>query len=275
MAFAMTRALAEVDGRLGSPDRIDVVDVGAGDGSLLEAMTVVLEGTDLGKRTIFTGIDVRSRPSGLSPHIRWQSSAETDVCGLVMAHEWLDEIPLDIAQRDDAGIDRLVLVDRDGCESLGDPVEGTPAAEWMRMWWPLAAPGERAEVGITRDAAWADLCSCVTAGTVLATDYGHMLGERRPTLRGYRRGSLVDPVPDGSCNLTAHVAIDACAAATPADAALSVSTQRQALGSSADIPDPRGMSTQDYARALEDAFAARTLRDPAGRGSFTWLRADR
>ena len=47
----------------------------------------------------------------------------------------------------------------------------------------------------------------------LAIDYAHER-ERRPvygTLTGYRDGHCVSPVPDGSCDITAHVALDACA----------------------------------------------------------------
>ena len=55
-----------------------------------------------------------------------------------------------------------------------------------------------------------DLGSRVRRGAVLAVDYGHTVGERPAdgTLTAYRAGALVVPVPDGSCDLTAHVAID-------------------------------------------------------------------
>ena len=293
LAAAMVRVLAEIDARLGSPSRIDVVDMGAGDGTLLAAMAEVLGDSDLGSRARFMGIDVRARPGDLPSSIEWRvvepdkdglnatpddSGGPLRVRGLLMAHEWLDEIPLDIVQRDSSGVDRLVLVDRDGRESLGDGVEGTDDAEWLARWWPLSDSGDRAEVGITRDIEWARLCSTVEVGTVIATDYAHVMDDRRSTLRAYRRGAVVDPVPDGSCNLTAHVAIDACMSATPPGLAVSSETQRDALAAmelSGALPDPRGTSPETYARAIEDSLHARALRDPRGRGSFTWLRADR
>ena len=293
LAAAMAGVLAEVDARLGSPSRIDVVDMGAGDGALLTAMAEVLGDGDLGSRARFIGIDVRARPGDLLSSIQWRivehdrdgliatpdhSVGPLRVRGLLMAHEWLDEVPLDIVQRDASGVDRLVLVERDGRESLGDAVEGTDEAEWLARWWPLCDPGDRAEVGRSRDIEWARLCSAVEAGTVIATDYGHVRSDRRPTIRAYLRGTVVDPVPDGSCNLTAHVALDACMSATPPDMAVSSETQRDALAAmelSGALPDPRGASPEAYARALEDSLQARALRDPKGRGSFTWLRADR
>ena len=71
--------------------------------------------------------------------------------------------------------------------------------------------GCRVEVGSARDLAWADLVARVRRGTLLAVDYGHTRGDRpaHGTLTAYRDGALVAPVPDGSCDLTAHVAVDA------------------------------------------------------------------
>lgn len=282
LALAMVRLLGEVDARLGSPTTLDVIDVGAADGRLLGEMDALLEGTDLGSRAQLTGIDVRARPIDLSADIAWIAADATRdglpvVRGLVMAHEWLDEVPLDIVQRDAHGQDRVVLVDEDGCETLGAP----PAADanaWIAAWWPLHAGGERAEIGISRDAAWERLCAMVEAGTLLATDYGHVASERRPTLRGYRHGNVVEPTPDGTCNITAHVAIDSCAAVTPPDMAVASWTQAAALASlglPGNLPDPTLLTSQEYARELSLAWEAQALRDPAGRGSFTWLRADR
>lgn len=245
-------------------------------------MRALLDGTDLGLRARLTGIDVRERPIDLSNDIVWVVADATRdrlpaVRGLVMAHEWLDEVPLDIAQRDAHGQDRIVLVEEDGCESLG----AAPAADvnaWMAAWWPLHAEGERAEIGISRDAAWVRLCAMVESGTLLATDYGQLDHERRPTLRGYRHGNVVEPTPDGTCNITAHVATDACAAATPPDMAVTRCTQAAALASfglSGNLPDPALLPSKAYAQELSLAWEAQALRDLAGRGSFTWLRADR
>ncbi|NEC19081.1 hypothetical protein G3I50_12545, partial [Streptomyces parvus] len=77
------------------------------------------------------------------------------------------------------------------------------------------APGERAEIGRPRDAAWTGAVGCLTAGLAVAVDYAHGRGTRPPfgTLTGFRGGREVRPVPDGSRDLTAHVALDACAAA--------------------------------------------------------------
>ncbi|HTL24302.1 MAG TPA: hypothetical protein VL281_09760, partial [Mycobacteriales bacterium] len=90
--------------------------------------------------------------------------------------------------------------------------------------------------------------------------YGHVLGDRRPTLTGYRSGRQVPPVPDGSCDLTAHVALDAVAAAT-GSVLVRQREALQALGVSAALPG----------EGLVAASQARELLDPDGLGGFGWL----
>ncbi len=175
---------------------------------------------------------------------------------------------------------RLVLVDpADGAQRLGDPVAGTDAA-WLDRWWPLTEPGTRAEVGHPRDAAWADAVADLGEGLAVAIDYSHTAGARPPhgSLAGYRAGRAVPPVPDGSCDVTAHVALDACAAAGIAAGATGthLTTQRAALaalGVDATRP-PIELARDDpprYLRALAGALEAAELRHPGGLGGFGWL----
>lgn len=239
------RTLAErVDAALGFPDPFDVVDVGAGRGELLFGLG------EVPSRWRLTGVDVADAdvPFGWSSDIPY-------VTGLLVANEWLDAVAVDVTEDGS-----LVLVSSDGTEALGEPA----ASDWASRWWP---EGGRVEVGAPRDEAWTKAVSRVTSGVAVAIDYGHVLGSRRPTLTGYRDGRQVPPVPDGSCDLTAHVAVDACAAATGA----SLWSQRDALallGISAALPSAADPS---YARGLERASQARKLLDPDGLGGFAWL----
>jgi hypothetical protein len=93
----------------------------------------------------------------------------------------------------------------------------------------------------------------------LAVDYGHDQGNRRPTLTGWRAGRPVPPAWDGSCDVTAHVALDSLAAAVPGQVR---STQRDALAGL----EPLGMA---------EASALRSLRDPDGYGAYGWIALDR
>ncbi len=144
---------------------------------------------------------------------------------------------------------------------------------WLRDWWPLTEPGERAEVGDARDAAWSDAVSRVT-GTAIAIDYGHTRDDRPPfgTLRSYADGRETDVVPDGSRDVTAHVAVDSVAAAAGA----TVMRQREALvalGLDGARP-PLELAHSDpsaYVRALATAGEVGELIATGGLGDFWWI----
>lgn len=243
-ALAVRRLAELVDVALGRPDPFDVVDLGTGGGELLAALP------DVPAHWRLLGLD------RLDP---WPAS----VNGLLFANEWLDNVPLDVTFDG-----RLVEVSADGTERLGVPA---PAAhvDWVQAWWPAR---RRAEVGLTRDLAWADAVSRVGRGLVVAVDYGHTRGNRRTSLTGYRDGHQVAAVPDGSCDLTAHVALDSCASRTGAQ----LLTQREALsllGILSSRP-PRSLADDDprgYLALLQQAGAAGELLDPRGLGAFGWL----
>jgi SAM-dependent MidA family methyltransferase len=122
------------------------------------------------------------------------------------------------------------------------------------------------EVGAARDLAWAAAVARVRRGLAVAVDYGHTRADRRPTLTGYRDGRQVLPVPDGTRDLTAHVALDSCAAAT-GSVLVRQRDALQSLGISAALP-PSGPA---YGVLLEQASQARELLDPEGLGGFGWL----
>jgi SAM-dependent MidA family methyltransferase len=277
--------LRRVDAALSHPDPVDLVDIGAGRGELLRGVAALLpvkadpaaRGADLSRRLRLTAVEVAARPADLPPAIGWAAEVPP-LTGLAVANEWLDNVPLDVIEHTADG-PRLVLVDRAGWESL----DGTPAdsdLSWLRSWWPDRRPGERVEVGRTRDEAWSAVVRRLRRGVAVAVDYAHEAASRPPagTLTGYRGGRRVRPVPDGSCDLTAHVALDACEAAGVAAGATATlrSTQREALrrlGMSGGRPPIALAHTDpvDYLRRLERAGQAAELADPDGLGSFGWL----
>jgi len=271
-AGALLRLVERVDAALGHPKRFDLVDVGAGRGELLATLRALLpEG--LAERARLTAVEVAPRPAGLDPEIAWRRDVPEGIVGLLVATEWLDNVPLDVADLDDHGRLRLVLVDpATGQETLGGPPDAADLF-WLTRWWPR--PG-RAEIGWPRDTAWADAVRCVRRGCALAVDYGH-LRDARPalgTLTGYRGGRQVPPVPDGSCDVTAHVAIDSAAGAagTPYEI-VSQRTALKALGIDGARP-PLDLARTDpagYLRALSAAGEAAELTDPAGLGGHWWL----
>ena len=254
-----------------------VVDVGAGGGELLVALAT-------GDRSLaLVGVEVAAAPTDLPEQIGWTSEVPDGLVDvLVVANEWLDDVPVDVVQVDDDGTVRLVEVDpATGHEQLG-PLPSIPDREWLSRWWPMEGgePGARAEVGRSRDDAWSDLVQRVRRGVLVAVDYCHTLTSRptHGTLAGYRDGWMVRPVPDGSCDITAHVALDSCAAAGVGAGATAtlLTTQREALrvlGVDGSLPD-RSISTSDpvaYVTALAASSQAAELLDLAGLGGFGWL----
>jgi SAM-dependent MidA family methyltransferase len=244
-----------------------VVDVGAGGGELLTRLSLIDPGLTL------VGVDLAPRPDTLPPKISWQRDVPPEFDGLLVAHEWLDNIPCDVVELDEDGDVRLVLVDpATGAERLGDPID----SEWLGEWWPLSEPGERAEIGQPRDDAWADAVECVT-GLAVAIDYGHLADSRPPfgSLASYRDGQEVDVRPDGTRDVTAHVAVDAVAERVGG----CLERQRSALarlGAEGDRP-PAELAHTDpsaYVSALSRSAETAELRARGGWGDFWWIVTD-
>lgn len=252
-----------------------VVDVGAGRGELLRA----LHGLDPGLR--LHGVDLADRPAGLPDPVTWSTAPPAGEPALLFANEWLDAVPVDVVEQTEDG-PRVVEVD----PATGDERPGGPPApedaDWLARWWPLddAEPGERAEIGRPRDEAWAAALRSLPRGLAVAVDYAHERASRPPfgSLVGYRAGRLVQAVPDGSCDISTHVAIDACAAEGEGAGATTtlLTTQRaalRALGLRGAHP-PLDLARSDppaYLRALQAAGQQAELLDPRGLGRFRWL----
>ncbi len=252
-----------------------VLEVGAGDGALLNGLRARLGDVTL------VGVDVRDRPTGLHPGVGWvrdRWDVRRDAWGagavpallcdgvptLVLALEWLDDLPCRLAEPAPGG----------WCELDADlvPVAPLPDADcaWVERWWPH---GERVEVGRTRDAAWSALVAALGAagGAALLVDYGH-LRENRPasgSLAAFRAGRAVEPWPRPDRNLTAHVALDAVAAAGTAAGGRTVLAGRQAEV----LPPllPAVAASQDPLADLAGRSRRHALTARAGWGGHRWL----
>ncbi|MER7182295.1 SAM-dependent methyltransferase, partial [Streptomyces hyaluromycini] len=140
-AEAVAELLCRVDEALDRPGTLDFVDMGAGRGELVTGVLAALP-ADVAARVRACAVDLADRPPGLPDRITWLAELPRTVSGLVFANEWLDNVPVEVAEVDAAGVPRLVLVRRDGTELLGRPVSGAEA-EWLARWWPLGAePGQ-------------------------------------------------------------------------------------------------------------------------------------
>jgi SAM-dependent MidA family methyltransferase len=322
-AEAVAELLCRVDAALSRPADLAFVDMAAGGGELCAGVLGAVP-AGVAARLRPYAVELAPRPAGLDPRITWTAQPPRGVRGLLFANEWLDNVPLDVAEAGEDGVPRYVEVrPEDGTERLGRRVVG-PDAQWLRWWWPMGpqgaaggardeaaapgeagggspgtcgvtgtgaaapggedeveeaapdgtqawfAPGARAEVGRTRDEAWAAAVGTIAAGLAVTADYCHVRGTRPPygTLTGYREGRQVPPVPDGTCDLTAHVAADSL----PGALLVPQRTALPALGLTAGRP-PLALASTDpagYVRALAAASEAASLTAPGGLGDFTW-----
>ncbi|RNI25202.1 SAM-dependent methyltransferase [Flexivirga caeni] len=247
-----------------------VVDVGAGRGELLAGIAAVAPELEL------TGVDVVERPAGLPDTAGWLiSSGGRDLPAgltglehaLVLAHEWLDVVPCPVVEFDGVGW-RHVEVDDEGRERAVAPVNAAEL-QWLQRNW-TAKPPVRAEVGLPRDAAFRALRDRIVSGLVVVVDYGHLAAARPGdgTLTGYRDGRQCPPRPDGTTDITAHVAMDTLGA--------------DRLVSQRDLfaqlrlrpPDPPIDLAREDPAAYLSGLAARSayaqLVAPGGLGDFWW-----
>lgn len=249
-----------------------IVDVGSGRGELLCTMHAL----DPSLRLV--GVELAGRPAHLPAAIEWLGELPEALDALLVANEWLDNVPVDVARREQGDV-RIVVVDpTTGAEQDGPRVTGRDR-EWLDAWWPLPEGG-RAEIGHPRDDAWSTAVGALRRGIAVAADYEHQR-DRRPvegSLTGYLEGRQVPPVPDGSCDITSHVALDACGAAgLAAGAEWSVhTTQRDALKVLGDAPPlpPYDLALGDpaaYLTALSRASHDAELSRRGGLGDFGWL----
>jgi SAM-dependent MidA family methyltransferase len=221
-----------------------VVDIGAGSG-------------ELGKVLRDEGLTVVD--------IELDDELPTTLSGLVIANEWLDNVPCELVEWDEDSTPHYLSADL----TPGEVVQGNDL-EWLRHWWP-GEPGDRGEIGLARDEAWGEVVGRLTDGAVaVAVDYGHVRAGRPPygTVTGFRAGRECDPVLDGSCDVTAHVALDSLGG--------SLVSQRdalRALGVSAARPSLELAQTNAlrYLAELSSAGEAAELLDPSGLGGFGWV----
>ena len=256
-----------------------VVDFAAGRGELAIAFRALLPDA------VVIAVDIGERPTDLPTSIGWLRSpggaavptpeelaatVTTSAEGqqirrvLVVANEWLDVVPC-----------AIVTVREDGALTVGEAERA-----WLEQWVPRPwLSGERFEVGLSRDQAYAALVTSASQAaallgdlqpevTVIAIDYGHTREDRprHGTLMGYRDGVACEPAFDGSCDITAHVAMDSLGAQQ-------LCHQREALaGLPAGLPD-RALASSDppaYLRRLSAASELAELRATGGYGDFWW-----
>ncbi|MET8266152.1 SAM-dependent methyltransferase, partial [Micromonospora arida] len=110
----------------------------------------------LAERVRFTAVEYAPRPENLPEEITWTSEIPAEITGVLLATEWLDNVPLDVAVHTEDGW-RYVLVDPEsGAESVGEPVSPDDL-DWLTTWWPSPTSPQSAtsnpDLGVTSTGA--------------------------------------------------------------------------------------------------------------------------
>jgi SAM-dependent MidA family methyltransferase len=283
---SLARAFADQWTLLGKPAAWDLVEAGAGRGTLLRDVLTSLErerpDAAKGVRPAIVEVSQKLRTEQASAldgrDLRWASDprALAPLHGVIYANEILDAFPVHVLARTDDGIREVYVEEKDDrlVESLRAP---NPMD--LRYRVPETLPvGGRWEVSPRAESWVAALAAALTRGYVLFVDYGGdetdlltRLGSG--TVRGFQRHRLLaDPYADpGTHDLTASVNFTAIRRAAEGAGFTFVgrASQREvllALG----IRDvaSRPVSPVDQLRDFSRRSAVDTLLDPSGFGGF-------
>lgn len=200
--------------RLGAPERVRLVEVGPGDGTLMaDALRAArlapnfLQAVDL--ILIEPSAPLREAQARMLAdseiHPRWVSALdriETDAPVILIANEVLDCLPArQFVKTEDGWAERRVGVSDDG-DLLFGLVKITGG--FRRPDYPVD-PGQTIEISDQQAGFGRDLARLVKAasGAALLIDYGRARAGAGDTLQGLRRHQKVDPLTDpGAVDLT-------------------------------------------------------------------------
>jgi SAM-dependent MidA family methyltransferase len=278
------------------PDRLDLVEVAAGNGRLSRD---ILDAAERRYPAFYRSVAVHlverspsaraAQASTLGAHLSLSVSSTAEVPasyeGILFANELLDAFPVHVVQMSDGGLGE-VYVDLDGgrfVERLAAP--STPAlAAYLEDAGVTLEPGTRGEVNLGAAAWVADVAARLRRGVIVLVDYGREAAElysaahAQGTLATFHRhlvdapdaanratpAWLVDP---GGRDLTSHVDLTSIrrAAERAGLRTLRVTSQSRFLleivEQSGLVPDLSGPDR------LPDRLALKTLLVPGGLGS--------
>jgi NADH dehydrogenase [ubiquinone] 1 alpha subcomplex assembly factor 7 len=281
-AHCVRDAIVDAWFALGEPDPLPLVELGAGDGTLANALLQAFEELPAPKPA-YTGVEIsRGAREALAASGYTTASSVTELEpfeGVAFANELLDNLPFLVAR---GGPDGTAEV------RVGD--DGSRLAEVETPWRaPVAAPrldaGETATVPIGAFATLDELMHTLRRGYVLLIDYGTADGPAGG-VRGFREHRRVaDVLADpGSTDITAGVDLSAVAshARSIGLRAFEPVTQAAALAALGHERWERTMREMqsmlertgrgsEAVRVWEARSRASLLADRSGFGGFWWL----
>lgn len=283
---ALSRMAIDAWTALGRPAAWDVVEAGAGHGTVLRDLLAVLErerpDAARGARPGIVEVSPRLREQQAvalaGREVRWAAAAHglAPIHGLIFANEVLDAFPVHVLSRTDDGV-REVYVGESGGE-LTEMLQPVSHAD-LRWRVPDTLPlGGRWEVSSAAESWVAQVAAALTRGYLLVIDYADdetgLLGRLgQGTVRGFSRHRLVsDPLRrPGEQDITHTVDLTAVRRAAEG-AGLRV----VGMGSQRDVllalgvrePAARPTTPLDQLRTASRRSAVDTLLDPNGLGAF-------
>ena len=211
--------------RIGEP--FQLVEVGAGSGSLLRSLLDVI---DVESLAIETSPAARER---LSEFVNVSSQMPESVRGVIVANELLDNLPMALAQRVDGGWrERWVGLDGENLTFV-DAKARSDVVEWLDAYAGDVADNGWVEVQLAAQSWLLSTIALLESGSIVLIDYGDTAENLLPrrgdgTLRTYRSHHL-GPHPleePGKTDITADVNFSALIAAARS-AGAEVSLHRQ------------------------------------------------
>lgn len=223
---AVARLATEVDQALGEPPRFDLVEIGAGDGTLLRTALAELRATrpQLWRRTragmVERGTPSRTRavhdltPPGAGLWDDDDLAAAGPLRGLLFCNELLDAFAVERVRVCDGELEQSRIGVQDGrlVERFASPVDDAIVRHLEAVRVRLRE-GQVAEVCLEVGPWLQRVVTALEAGALLVVDYGHetatLYGPERDrgtlvSMHRYRLGD--DPLEDpGRRDLTAHV----------------------------------------------------------------------
>jgi len=279
----IARAIDAWWAEMGSPGRMQVVDIGAGPGTLARSVQAAAPAVLGADALRWTSVERSPRQRALHPDLEWLTSLEAvpeiECPAVVIANELLDNLAFGVVERRPKGW-IVVLVDLDVrgrfVTALGGP---TPSESSFDFDLPV---GTRVPVQARARRFVDDIHRLVPEGRLVVLDYGAdtQTLARRPDLgwlrvhRGHDdRGYWLDD--PGSRDITVDVAVDQIAADHPVSW---LGTQADFLGRHGieELVEEGRRLWQDRAHLGDlEALAGRSrvseaeaLLDPSGMGGF-------
>lgn len=274
---------------LGRPSRWDLVEAGAGRGSVMRDLLGALERgrADAARaaRPAIVEVSPRLREQQAvtlaGRDMRWATTAHrlAPIHGLVFANEVLDAFPVHVLVRTEDGVREVYVGERDG--ALAETARPPSHAD-LRWRVPEALPvGGRWEVSVAAEGWVAQVAAALTSGYLLLIDYaddeGGLVGRMGAgTIRGFARHHLVADAlrAPGRIDITATVNVTAIVRAAEGAGLRLVGTGTQrdvllALG----IREGAAPSTTplEHLRAASRRSVVDTLLDPNGLGAYRVL----